>query len=153
MDRTMIIVGCSSGFGRAAALEFLQAGWAVEGLTEALHYELEPRGIVVKLVEPGFVPNANIIEQVQERSSAIPVPSAYKAIFDQMVAMYMGRPSIEELGTETDVKQAILAAASDGTDRLRYVVGPDAEMAARMRREASDDEYLAWARLRFSAAA
>lgn len=126
--------------------------WAVEGLTECLHYELEPQGIAVKLVEPGFVPTTNIIQQILERSKAVPVPSAYQAFVDQTMAMYMGEPSYE-LGTEADVAQAIVAAASDGGGRLRYVVGGDAKAAAHMRRETSEDEYIAWARSRFGAKA
>jgi len=126
--------------------------WAVEGLTEALHYELEPQGITVKLVEPGFVPTTNIVQQTLERSKEIPVPSAYKAFVDQTLAMYMAEPS-PELATEADVAQAIVAAASDGDDRLRYVVGSDAKTAAHMRRETSEDEYIAWARSRYGAKA
>lgn len=126
--------------------------WAVEGLTEALHYELAPQGIAVKLVEPGFVPTTNIIQQILERSRAVPVPSAYQAFVDQTMAMYMGEP-FYELGTEADVAQAIVAAASDSGGRLRYVVGGDAKAAAHMRRETSEDEYIAWARSRFGAKA
>lgn len=123
---------------------------AVEGFTEALHYELEPHGIAVKLAEPGFVPTTNIIQQTLERSRAVPVPAAYQTFFDRTMAMHLGEPFFE-LGTEAEIAQTIVAAASDRSGKLRFGVEDDALMAAHMRRETSEDEYLAWARARFGA--
>lgn len=126
--------------------------WAVEGFTEALHYELKPHGIAVKLVEPGFVPSTNMVAQTLERSKGIPTPPAYQAFVDQTLAMYMSEQP-PGLATEIEVAQTIVAAASDGTDRLRYVVGDDAKTAAHMRRETSEHEYIKWARARYGAKA
>lgn len=56
-----------------------------------------------------------------------------------------------ELGTDADVDRAIVTAASDASDQLRYVVGADTEMRAHMRRETSEGEYRAWAHSVFAA--
>jgi NAD(P)-dependent dehydrogenase (short-subunit alcohol dehydrogenase family) len=123
--------------------------WALDGLTEALRYELETQNVVVKLVEPGFVPSTNIVQQTLNAAKAVPVPVSYQAFVDQTIAMFMSESPFE-LATESDVAQAIVAAASDETDRLRYVVGGDANTSARMRWETSEDEYIAWARSRYA---
>jgi NAD(P)-dependent dehydrogenase (short-subunit alcohol dehydrogenase family) len=126
--------------------------WAVEGFTEALHYELEPHGIAVKLIEPGFVPTTNMVRQIQERSQVVPVPSVYRAIVDRAVAHYMAGAKALKLATEEDVASCILTAATDGNRRqLRYVVGEDAELAAHKRRSTSESEYMAWVRSRLPA--
>ncbi|HEX8912644.1 MAG TPA: hypothetical protein VF796_09830 [Humisphaera sp.] len=43
----------------------------------------------------------------------------------------------------------IFAAATDGTDRLRYVATADIEPLVRARRETSEREYMAFARSQF----
>ena len=104
--------------------------WAVEGFTEAICYELRPLGIRVKLVEPGgfktnfqlegiswshdenmpeYIEQTNVtIEARKIRQSALPDPIA--------------------------VAEKIFEAANDASDRLRYLVGDDANqmMAKRL---------------------
>jgi len=41
-----------------------------------------------------------------------------------------------------DVAQAVWLAATDGSKRLRYPAGPDAEELAAMRRALAGDDYL-----------
>ncbi len=122
--------------------------WALEGLTESLRFELETQNIRVKLVEPGFVASTNFVQQVRKTSGSIPVPDSYQGFVDQTMSMFMEELPFE-LATERDVADAILAAASDGTGQLRYVVGGDARVSAHMRRETSEVDYLAWAHSRF----
>src|SRR5215831_11677770 len=52
------IVNISSGagrFGYPGASAYVSTKFAVEGLTESISYELEPFGIKVILIEPGFI--------------------------------------------------------------------------------------------------
>ena len=122
--------------------------WAVEGFNEAVRYELRIENIKIKIVEPGFVKETNIIPNILENSKVAAVPPSYQAYFDQVMAMHMGEQALQP-ATEADVAAAILAAASDETDQFRYVVGNDAKFYAHMRRETSETEYDTWAHSRF----
>ncbi|CAB3810957.1 SDR family oxidoreductase [Paraburkholderia fynbosensis] len=121
---------------------------AIEGLTESLQYELRSQNIFVKLIEPGFVPATNLVRKTAEQATSIPVPSGYQSLVDRTMAMYMLAPKLT-LATEQDVAQAIVEAATDETEQLRYVVGDDAKESARMRRETSEQDYASWAKDRF----
>jgi len=45
-----------------------------------------------------------------------------------------------------DVAEAVFVAATDGTDRLRYVVTDDIKELVRLRHEASEEQYMAFVR-------
>ena len=122
--------------------------FAVEGLTEGIWHELAGQKVSVKLVEPGFVPGTNIGATVMTNSQDIPVPTGYKADMDRMIAHFTGAPPADST-SEIEVAETILKAASDDTDALRFVVGKDMEVAAHMRRETSESEYIAFAKSRF----
>ncbi len=149
------VVNVSSGSGLVA--EPLMAAYAaskhaMEGFTEAAAYELATQGVIVKLVEPGFVASTNFVAQTQQSSRAVPVPAAYQDFVAQTLAMYMdmgGTPVA--LATEEEVARVILEAASDDVDRLRYPVGGDTLAGARMRWETSEKEYHAWTQAKYAA--
>jgi short-subunit dehydrogenase len=89
--------------------------FAVEGLTEALQYELQEHGIPVKLIEPGGS-KTNF-----DRSSMVRTPHpAYKALIDGFNKMWE-KESAKLPGPEK-VVQTIYRAATDGSARLRYPV-------------------------------
>ena len=46
------------------------------------------------------------------------------------------------LATEQDVADVIYAAATDGSDRLRYVATEDIRPLVKVRRETSEEEYM-----------
>ncbi len=50
-----------------------------------------------------------------------------------------------------DVAAAIYGAATDGTDRLRYLVGDDARGFVRARMELPEDDYIRFMRETFAA--
>ena len=89
--------------------------WAVEGFSEGLHYEVEPFGIRVKLVEPGAV-NTDFYNRSMDVSSSPP--------YDAM--MKIGKPKLDAAGrggvTPERVAETIFRAANDGRARLRYPV-------------------------------
>ena len=122
---------------------------AVEGLTEGMRFELANQGVTLKLVEPGRIPMTNFDTTVKANSQSIPVPESYKADLDKIVAFF-SKPPAEDVATEGEVAQTILAAATDRTDTLRFLVGKDVEETAHMRRETSEAEYLRWSSARFS---
>ena len=147
------VVNVSSGSGlvpEPLMAVYAASKHAVEGFTEGVAYELATQGVTIKLVEPGFVKTTNMIQQVQQNSQAAPVPASYQSFVDQTMAMFMGDSPVK-FGTEADVVRAILEAASDDADRLRYVVGGDTETNAHMRWETSESEYHAWTHGRYAA--
>lgn len=123
---------------------------ALHNFTEALQDELQTQHVTVKLVEPGFVASTQFIQQVQQAAGAVPVPPSYQAYVDQRMAVYMGEPPTDYFfATENDVAEAVLAAATDTTGQLRFLVGQDAEDGDRMRR-APSTEYNEWRNSRFA---
>ena len=122
--------------------------FAVEGLTEGMRFELRRQNIVVKLVEPGYIPGTRIGATVMANSAGVPIPPTYQVDHDRITAMFTSAAPAEAT-TEREVASVILAAASDDTETLRFVVGADAQLAAHWRRETSEAEYLDWASGRF----
>lgn len=88
--------------------------FAVEGLSEALQYELEGHGIRVKLIEPGGSKTNFGISMVQT-----PHP-AYKALMDSFNRLW--EKGTANLPGPEKVAQTIYRAATDGSARLRYPV-------------------------------
>lgn len=119
--------------------------YAVEGLTEALQYELAPLGIRVKLVEPGAIKT-----DFAGRSMAFsnePSLVEYQPLLDSAMGAYgqlMGGSSEPE-----QIAEVIYAAATDETDTLRYVAGEDAVQMLAARAASSDAEYFASVRTQF----
>lgn len=111
--------------------------WAVDGFSESLAFELEPLGIRVKIIEPGAIKT-----DFYERSADFvhdPALKEYGAIVDKGMARMnaAGRK-----GAPADrVAEAIWNAATDGTTRLRYVVGSDAKGLLALRRAIPDRVY------------
>lgn len=132
------IVNISSMGGRVAfPLGSLYHGskFAVEGLTEALSYELGAIGVRVKLVEPGMT-KSDFGSRSLVFSSDESMPE-YAALVKGTVEAFATIPAAET----SDVAETILAAATDDTDRLRYPSGNDAKMFIDMRREQDDATF------------
>ncbi|WP_414586155.1 SDR family oxidoreductase [Scytonema sp. PCC 10023] len=122
--------------------------FALEGFTEALSYELASQNIVVKMIEPGGVTSTKF----EQRSGAEAVQNAAIPDYDRFVAhtnaVFAGLREVCQ-ATEEDVAKVIYQAATDGTDRLRYVATEDIKPMVQARRETSEDEYIAFMRDRF----
>nr|WP_319390927.1 SDR family oxidoreductase [uncultured Cohaesibacter sp.] len=102
---------------------------AIEGFTGSLAHELGHFGIRAKLVEPGYAPTTRFAENSQFRIEDV-IPETY-ADFAGPVFEAFATPELTTC--ETDVAEAVWAAANDSSDRLRYPAGADAValMAAR----------------------
>ena len=133
-----VIVNISSIQGRVASpLESAYAAtkFALEAVSESLHYEVGHFGIRVILIEPGYTAPG------MKRLEAIPYPEAYQELYgqwegtDDKVAGPGGRP-----GPET-VAQAILGALEDPSTPLRVPVGDDAAMILAARASMDDAAF------------
>jgi NAD(P)-dependent dehydrogenase (short-subunit alcohol dehydrogenase family) len=117
--RSGVIVNVSSIGGRMTLPLFSAyhaTKFAVEGLTEALQYELEEHGIRVKLIEPGGSKT-----NFDSSTSMVRTPHpAYQDLIDGFDKMWE-KESAKLPGPEK-VVQAIYRAATDGSTRLRYPV-------------------------------
>ncbi|MET0814331.1 MAG: SDR family oxidoreductase [Pseudoxanthomonas sp.] len=102
---------------------------AVEGFTESLAFELEPFGVKVKLVEPGYAPTTRFASNGGERMQGL-IPEAYAA-FAQGIFDALGE--LEAVTSESDVAEAVWRAANDGSGRLRFPAGADAVALAQAR--------------------
>lgn len=133
-----VIVNISSVGGRMAfPLGSLYHGskFAVEGISEALVYELSPLGIRVKVVEPGLVDT-----DFAGRSfvlSVDPEGGAYGSTVQSVLTAFAATQQ-QGQGAAADVANAIFAAANDNSTQLRYIVGDDA-IATLEARQAMDD--------------
>ncbi|RBW59105.1 SDR family oxidoreductase [Ruegeria sp. A3M17] len=108
--------------------------FAVEGLSEALHYELEPLGICVRIVEPGMI-NTNFggssFDFAMDDSLKDYTPTA--EAMDRLFGKLASKPSAPEAAADV-----IWKAANETGNRLRFRAGPDAETLLD-RRKAQDD--------------
>mgnify|MGYP003593315473 FL=1 len=99
--------------------------FALEGLSEGLWYDLRPFGINVKVVEPGGIKtdfsgrslNMFDISQFPE----------YEEYSKLIRARFTNPEHRKNYGTPEMVAEVIYNAATDGTDRLRYLAGKDAK--------------------------
>ena len=138
--RRGVIINISSVGGRMTyPLGTLYHGskWAVEGLSEALHYELSTLGIRVKLVEPGGV-NTDF----GGRSFAFthdPELTDYQPLVDMAVAA-MAEGDASGNQEPEDVAEVIFTAATDDTQQLRYVSGDGASALLANRYSLEQDE-------------
>ncbi len=136
-----VIVNVSSVGGKVTfPLGTLYHGskWAVEGLSEALSYELATVGITVKIVEPGGVKTnfgTTSFDMNIEGS-----PEAYGPLVEQFVAAVQ---TVDIPSEANDIAEVIYGAITDGTDQLRYIAGPDAEQLIGARTQMTDADFFA----------
>lgn len=145
-----VIVNISSIGGRMTfPLGSLYHGtkFAVEGLSEALHYELESLGIRVKIVEPGMIATDFSGRSFDFRQT--PELTAYQPVVDKLFAV-LGSPEMAATASPPSVvSEAIWAAATDATPRLRYTAGADAAAYMAARSEQDDATFIGGVKAQF----
>jgi NAD(P)-dependent dehydrogenase (short-subunit alcohol dehydrogenase family) len=147
-QRSGVIVNVSSIGGKITfPLGTLYHGtkFAVEGLSEALHYELLPLGIRVRIVEPGMVKT-----DFSGRSfdfSNDPALTEYQPLVGAFMSA-LG-PMAANASHPDRVADVIFRAATDEGDRLRYEAGPDAEQMLGARRASDDAAFIGGMRTQF----
>ena len=153
-NKAGVIVNVGSGagvFGLPMISLYNASKFALEGFSESLSYELLSQNIVVKIVEPGGVVTTEFgARMTSEASQILPAPKEYDGFIAGTLKVFDGLRAAR-LATSEDVAQVILDAASDGSDRLRYVATKDIEPLVKARRESSEDEYITMMRSRFLA--
>lgn len=119
--------------------------FAVEGMSEALSYELASIGIKVKIIEPGVI-NTNFATSSLDMNLNETM-SEYQPFVDKVLA------AMSQTATQSSepslVAEAIYRAATDGRDQLRYVAGVDAEQLIAVRKQMDDPDYLAMIKSQF----
>jgi NAD(P)-dependent dehydrogenase (short-subunit alcohol dehydrogenase family) len=112
--------------------------FAVEGLSEALHYELEPFGINIRIVEPGMIRTdfgGRSFDFAMDEGVADYGPTA--AAMGRLFGKLAANPSVPEV-----VANVIWAAANDTSNRLRFRAGSDAEALLDRRKEEVDATFI-----------
>ena len=146
-----LILNISSGAG-VFTLPMLSlycaSKFALEGFSEALSYELASQSIIVKIIEPGGVVSTNFGQRSGAEAAQNSALPDYDAFVAQTLDVFAGLRA-SRLATEEGVAQVIYDAATDGTDRLRYVATEDIKPLVNARRETSEEAYVALMRARF----
>lgn len=112
--------------------------FAVEGISEALHFELEPINIKVKIVEPGAIATdfgGRSFDMANDESLAEYQPTVQK-LMSGFGAM------IDQLSPASLVAEVIWDAVTDGTTTLRYRAGADAEQLLDARKQLDDAAFI-----------
>lgn len=140
-QKSGIIVNISSGAGRMgypSRSAYVSTKFAVEGLTESMSYELEPFGIKVVLVEPGFVKSKFSQAMVNAKKSQDP-NSPYLHLMQKMTTI---NNQLERNGsTPDDVANIVLTSISSKNPNLRYLVGRDIEEWVKSKNSMTDAEF------------
>lgn len=111
--------------------------WAVEGLSESLHYELEPIGIRVKIIEPGaiatdFAGRSFDLTNDESMAEYQPAVQALHGMLENVV---------DQASPASECAEVIYDAINDGSDKMRYPAAGGAEQFLAMREGASDEVF------------
>ena len=133
-----VIVNVSSVSGRVSSpLEaaYCASKFALEALTESLHFEVRHFGIRSVLIEPGAIATGIHARELHKG------PADYAGLWEQWAGAHTkmtgpsGRPGPEV------VALAIASAIEDPATPLRVPVGQDAEMILGLRRSLDDQAF------------
>jgi NADP-dependent 3-hydroxy acid dehydrogenase YdfG len=139
-NKSGIIVNISSIGGKMAfPLGTLYHGtkFAVEGISEALSYELEQFGAKIKIVEPGAIATdfAGRSLDFSNDESMAEYQGIVRKVNEGMPAFF------ENASPASVVAEIIYEAVTDGTNKLRYTAGEDAREIIVQRKEADDETF------------
>lgn len=120
--------------------------FAVEGLSEALRFELDAIGVRVKLVEPGLIDTDFATRSMEFHDGGAEL-QAYNSVV-AAVARAASRMAADAEPAAV-VAETIWQAATDGSPRLRYPAGETATRMLSQRADLDDDQLYARTRERF----
>lgn len=110
--------------------------FAIEGLSEALSFELEAVGLGVKIVEPGLVATDFGTRSMEFHDGG--ALAAYRPVVAAMAQ------AAQRMGADAEppsrVAETIWRAATDGSSRLRYPAGETATQMLAERTDLGDEE-------------
>lgn len=122
--------------------------FAVEGITEALQYELEPLGVKVKIIEPGAIETdfgGRSFDFVNDEAIA-----EYQPTVQTMLARI--EPMMSNASPASECAAVIFKAATDETGTLRFPAAGGAEEFLAQRAAADDETYFAGMKEQFGLA-
>jgi len=113
--------------------------YAVEGISESLRYEVAAFGGKVKIVEPGAIATDFAGRSFDFRNDET------HAEYQSLVAktMTVMPEFFAQASPASLVAEVLYEAATDGSDRLRYIAGADAEGMIATRQQLDDDAFAA----------
>lgn len=114
--------------------------FAVEGLSEALHYEMAAIGVKVKIVEPGMIRTdfgGRSFDFQNDESM-----TEYQDVVQKLFAAFSHMGSAEAGSDPSLVAEVIHGAVTDGTGQLRYTAGDDAAKLMADRKALDDDTFI-----------
>ena len=138
------IVNVSSVGGRIGVpvlSAYQSTKFALEGLSESMSYELEPFGIRVVIIEPGFI-RTNIVNSSITAQKALDPKSPYFSLMQKVENHF--KSMIENASSSSppeEVAQVILQAITSKNPQLRYTVGNDAATIIQARMNMPDKEF------------
>jgi NAD(P)-dependent dehydrogenase (short-subunit alcohol dehydrogenase family) len=138
------IVNVSSVGGRIGVpvlSAYQSTKFALEGLSESLSYELEPFGISVVIIEPGFI-RTNIINSSTSAEKALDPKSPYFPLMQKVKNHF--KSMMENASSSSppeEVAKVILQAITSENPQLRYTVGNDAATIIQARMNMPDKEF------------
>lgn len=115
--------------------------FALEGLSESMSYELEPFGIRIVLIEPGFV-RTNIMNSSIIAKKAQDPKSPYSSLIQQLERSF--KSAMENVSASSppeEVAKVVLQAITSESPKLRYAVGNDAANMIKAKTTMSDTEF------------
>ena len=96
--------------------------WALEGWSESMAFELRQLGIGMKILEPGGM-KTDFFTRSFDRGSH---PAYDEAVSSADVRNHRSA-QVATYSEPAQIAEVVFEAATDGTDRLRYVAGADAQ--------------------------
>lgn len=137
-----VVVQVSSIAGRVSAPfagVYSATKFALEAVSESLHYELRPFGIRVAIIEPGTY--ATGFRHNRRAAGSSGDSSPYSAVRQRWEVAAAGLPGRDQPGDPALVAAAVYDAATRCDHPLRRLVGADAELIAALRHDLDDDEF------------
>jgi NAD(P)-dependent dehydrogenase (short-subunit alcohol dehydrogenase family) len=140
------IINISSGAGRLgypAASIYVGTKHALEGISEALAYEVQQFGIRVSIIEPGVM-KTNFANAMVFAKKAQDPSSPYAPMIQRMSGNWT---AMMQTASPTEVvSDRILQAATAENPELRYLAGKDVEGWVQARKTMPESEFVAMIR-------
>jgi NAD(P)-dependent dehydrogenase (short-subunit alcohol dehydrogenase family) len=138
-----IIVNISSVGGRMSVpilSAYNSTKFALEGMSESLSYELEPFGIRVVIIEPGFI-RTNIMNSSTLANGSSHNNSPYYSLTHKVVKHFNSMVTSTSSTHPQEVAKTILNAITTETPQLRYTVGNDADSIIQAKKTMPDEDF------------
>ena len=114
--------------------------FAVEGFSESLHYELQPLGVGVKIVEPGGVATDFGSRSLDYQHNE--TLEEYNKFVGNTMEAFGKAFDADTVSTPDVIADVIYAAATDNTATLRYRAGEDAKQLLSARDTMNDEDFI-----------